>query len=147
MQGGRRAWRPLTRTDRQGETPCRRSLGRGSRLHVAAIDKVRLGLTVDHGLVDDDLAHVLERRQIEHRIEQHLLQDRAQTAIARKALARKTGARGLRTILEQVLLDTMFDLPSLEHVSKVVVDEAVINGQAEPYLIYRGNMQTRAASE
>jgi ATP-dependent Clp protease ATP-binding subunit ClpX len=68
-------------------------------------------------------------------------------AIARKALARKTGARGLRTILEQVLLDTMFDLPSLEHVSKVVVDEAVINGQAEPYLIYRGNMQTRAASE
>jgi len=71
----------------------------------------------------------------------------ALTAIARKALARKTGARGLRTILEQVLLDTMFDLPSLDHVSKVVVDEAVINGQAEPYLIYRGNMQTRAASE
>jgi ATP-dependent Clp protease ATP-binding subunit ClpX len=71
----------------------------------------------------------------------------ALTAIAKKALARKTGARGLRTILEQVLLDTMFDLPSLEHVSKVVVDEAVINGQAEPYLIYRGNMQTRAASE
>jgi ATP-dependent Clp protease ATP-binding subunit ClpX len=71
----------------------------------------------------------------------------ALTAIARKALARKTGARGLRTILEQVLLDTMFDLPSLEHVSKVVVDEAVINGQAEPYLIYRGNMQTRAAAE
>ncbi len=71
----------------------------------------------------------------------------ALTAIAHKALARKTGARGLRTILEQVLLDTMFDLPSLDHVSKVVVDEAVINGQAEPYLIYRGNMQTRAASE
>ncbi|MEO7062868.1 MAG: ATP-dependent Clp protease ATP-binding subunit ClpX, partial [Dokdonella sp.] len=68
-------------------------------------------------------------------------------AVARKALQRKTGARGLRTILEQVLLDTMFDLPSLEHVSKVVVDEAVINGHAEPYLIYRGNMQTRAVSE
>ena len=71
----------------------------------------------------------------------------ALTAVARKALKRKTGARGLRTIIEQVLLDTMFDLPSLEHVSKVVVDEAVINGQAEPYLIYRGNMQTRAAAE
>jgi ATP-dependent Clp protease ATP-binding subunit ClpX len=71
----------------------------------------------------------------------------ALTAVARKAIKRKTGARGLRTILEQVLLDTMFDLPSIEHVSKVVVDEAVINGQAEPYLIYRGNMQTRAASE
>src|SRR3954469_20628796 len=70
----------------------------------------------------------------------------ALSAVAGKALKRKTGARGLRTILEQVLLDTMFDLPSLEHVSKVVVDEAVINGQAEPYLIYRG-MQSRAASE
>jgi len=70
----------------------------------------------------------------------------ALVAVAKKALSRKTGARGLRTILEQVLLDTMFDLPSLEHVSKVVVDEAVINGQAEPYLIYQGNMQARAAS-
>ncbi|MDQ2925040.1 MAG: ATP-dependent Clp protease ATP-binding subunit ClpX [Acidobacteriota bacterium] len=65
----------------------------------------------------------------------------ALNAIAKRALKRKTGARGLRTILEQVLLDTMYELPSLEHVSKVVVDEAVINGQAEPYLIYRGNLQ------
>jgi ATP-dependent Clp protease ATP-binding subunit ClpX len=40
----------------------------------------------------------------------------------------------------------MFDLPSLEHVSKVVVDEAVINGQAEPYLIYQGNQQVRTAA-
>ena len=71
----------------------------------------------------------------------------ALAAVARKALERKTGARGLRTILEQVLLDTMFDLPSIEHVSKVVIDEAVINGQAEPYLIYQGNMQARAAAE
>ena len=70
----------------------------------------------------------------------------ALAAVAKKALERKTGARGLRTILEQILLDTMFDLPSLEHVSKVVVDEAVINGQAEPYLIYQGNMQARAAA-
>ena len=69
-------------------------------------------------------------------------------AIAKKALKRKTGARGLRTILEQVLLDTMYELPSLEHVSKVVVDDAVIEGQAEPYLIYRGNLQQqRVASE
>jgi ATP-dependent Clp protease ATP-binding subunit ClpX len=69
-------------------------------------------------------------------------------AIARKALKRKTGARGLRTILESVLLDTMYELPSLEHVSKVVVDDAVIEGQAEPYLIYRGNLkQPRAAGE
>jgi ATP-dependent Clp protease ATP-binding subunit ClpX len=57
-------------------------------------------------------------------------------AIARKALKRKTGARGLRTIMESVLLDTMYELPSLENVSKVVVDESVINHQTEPYLIY-----------
>ena len=57
-------------------------------------------------------------------------------AVARKAMERKTGARGLRTILESVLLDTMYELPSLENVSKVVVDESVINHQADPYLIY-----------
>ena len=74
------------------------------------------------------------------------LRPEALTAVAKKAIKRKTGARGLRTILEQVLLDTMFELPSLEHVSKVVVDEAVINGQAEPFLIYRGNLpQQRVA--
>jgi ATP-dependent Clp protease ATP-binding subunit ClpX len=67
--------------------------------------------------------------------------------VARRALKRRTGARGLRTILEQVLLDTMYELPSLEHVSKVVVDEAVIGGSAEPYLIYRGSAQNRAAAE
>jgi ATP-dependent Clp protease ATP-binding subunit ClpX len=69
-------------------------------------------------------------------------------AIARKALKRKTGARGLRTIMESVLLDTMYDLPSLENVSKVVVDESVINHQTEPYLIYTNTPQAapRAAS-
>jgi ATP-dependent Clp protease ATP-binding subunit ClpX len=57
-------------------------------------------------------------------------------AIARKALARKTGARGLRSIIEQVLLDTMFDLPTMENVSKVVVDESTITGEGKPLLIY-----------
>ena len=57
-------------------------------------------------------------------------------AVAGKAMARKTGARGLRTILEQVLLDTMYDLPSLENVRKVVIDENVILGGAQPYLIF-----------
>ncbi|HET6632392.1 MAG TPA: ATP-dependent Clp protease ATP-binding subunit ClpX, partial [Rhodanobacteraceae bacterium] len=76
------------------------------------------------------------------------LRPEALSAVAHRALKRKTGARGLRTILEQVLLDTMYELPSLEHVSKVVVDDAVINGQAEPFLIYRGNLQQqRAAGE
>jgi ATP-dependent Clp protease ATP-binding subunit ClpX len=69
-------------------------------------------------------------------------------AIARKALKRKTGARGLRTIMESVLLDTMYELPSLENVSKVVVDESVINHQTEPYLIYTNTpaQAPRAAS-
>jgi ATP-dependent Clp protease ATP-binding subunit ClpX len=52
-------------------------------------------------------------------------------------MQRKTGARGLRTILETVLLDTMYDLPSLRNVSKVVVDEAVIEGATKPYVAYR----------
>ncbi|NOY66094.1 MAG: ATP-dependent Clp protease ATP-binding subunit ClpX, partial [Gammaproteobacteria bacterium] len=68
-------------------------------------------------------------------------------AIAQKAMDRKTGARGLRTILEQVLLDTMYDLPSMENVSKVVVDEAVIKGEAKPYMIFEGNDQQRVASD
>ncbi|MEW8014451.1 MAG: ATP-dependent Clp protease ATP-binding subunit ClpX [Candidatus Sedimenticola endophacoides] len=68
-------------------------------------------------------------------------------AIARKAMARKTGARGLRTIMEQVLLDTMYDLPSMEDVSKVVVDESVIAGEKPPYVIYQSGEKRRAASD
>ncbi len=61
----------------------------------------------------------------------------ALTAIApRRALERRTGARGLRSILEQVLLDIMFDLPSLTNVEKVVVDEGCITGDTKPLLIY-----------
>jgi ATP-dependent Clp protease ATP-binding subunit ClpX len=56
-------------------------------------------------------------------------------AVARKAMERKTGARGLRTILEQVLLDTMYDLPSMENVRKVVIDGGVIMGDSKPYMI------------
>ncbi|PHM36821.1 ATP-dependent protease ATP-binding subunit ClpX [Xenorhabdus innexi] len=60
----------------------------------------------------------------------------ALTAIAKKAMARKTGARGLRSIVEGVLLDTMYDLPSMEHVEKVVVDETVVEDKSAPLLIY-----------
>ena len=60
----------------------------------------------------------------------------ALSAIAKKALKRKTGARGLRTIVESVLLDTMYELPSAENVAKVVVDESVIEQKSDPYLIY-----------
>ncbi|PKG40004.1 ATP-dependent protease ATP-binding subunit ClpX [Psychromonas sp. Urea-02u-13] len=57
-------------------------------------------------------------------------------AIAKKAMTRKTGARGLRSIVESVLLETMYDLPSVDNVAKVVVDEKVISGDSSPLLIY-----------
>ena len=60
----------------------------------------------------------------------------ALTAMAKKALERKTGARGLRSIVEGVLLDTMYDLPSLKNLAKVVVDESVITDGASPKLEY-----------
>ncbi len=66
-------------------------------------------------------------------------------AIAQKAMERKTGARGLRSILEAVLLETMFDLPSSESVSKVVIDESVIKGDSEPMLIYENVDKVQAA--
>ncbi|MFM4843235.1 ATP-dependent protease ATP-binding subunit ClpX [Aeromonas caviae] len=71
--------------------------------------------------------------------------DDALNAIARKAMERKTGARGLRSIVEAVLLDTMYDLPSLKGVSKVVIDETVIKGDSAPLMIY-DNPETQAAA-
>jgi ATP-dependent Clp protease ATP-binding subunit ClpX len=68
-------------------------------------------------------------------------------AVAKKAMERKTGARGLRTILENTLLDIMYDLPAMENVSKVVVDAAVIEGDAQPYILYEGGEMQRAASD
>ncbi len=64
------------------------------------------------------------------------LRDDALHAVARKAKERKTGARGLRSILESVLLDTMYRVPSEENVAKVVVDESVIVGETEPLIMY-----------
>ena len=57
-------------------------------------------------------------------------------AIARKALARKTGARGLRSILEQTLLDVMYDLPSLNNLARVIVDESTITHDGKPLLMF-----------
>jgi len=73
--------------------------------------------------------------------------DDALRATARKALERKTGARGLRTILEHVLLDIMYDLPSIENVVKVVLDESVINGDTRPYVIYQSETKRVAAED
>ena len=66
-------------------------------------------------------------------------------AIARKAMERKTGARGLRTIVENVLLNTMYELPSADNICKVVVDESVILGQSEPYLVYEAEKKKASA--
>ncbi|NOX92915.1 MAG: ATP-dependent Clp protease ATP-binding subunit ClpX [Gammaproteobacteria bacterium] len=73
--------------------------------------------------------------------------DEALHAVAQKGMERKTGARGLRSILEKVLLDTMYDLPTLEGLSKVIVDADVINNKSRPLLIYEGGEQHRAASD
>ena len=68
-------------------------------------------------------------------------------AIAKRAMERKTGARGLRTILESVLLDTMYDLPSMANATKVVVDEGVVNGETKPYVIYESEDAQQAQAE
>lgn len=70
--------------------------------------------------------------------------DEALSAVAKKSMVRKTGARGLRSIMENVLLDTMYDLPSKENVAKVVVDEAVISGESPPLLVYQTMEQPKA---
>lgn len=68
-------------------------------------------------------------------------------AIARKAMERKTGARGLRSIMENVLIDIMYDLPSLSDVSRVVIDEAVVKEESEPLLIYDNKEQQLLAKD
>ena len=68
-------------------------------------------------------------------------------AVARKAMARKTGARGLRTILENVLLDTMYELPSMTNATKVVVDDAVVTGETKPYIIYEADEPAAVGDE
>ncbi|WP_299258924.1 ATP-dependent Clp protease ATP-binding subunit ClpX [uncultured Kushneria sp.] len=64
-------------------------------------------------------------------------------AVANKAMARRAGARGLRSILESVLLDTMYEIPSAENVVKVVIDETVINGDSKPLLIYANQQESK----
>ncbi len=73
------------------------------------------------------------------------IREEALHAIARKAMARKTGARGLRTILESLLLDTMYELPSQEGVSKIVIDESVVEGGNQPYMVYEGGEPKKLA--
>jgi len=72
--------------------------------------------------------------------------DEALRAIAKRAILRKTGARGLRSIMEDILLDTMFDLPGLENVSEVVVNEEAVNSEAKPLIIYADPKKAAASA-
>ncbi len=74
------------------------------------------------------------------------IRDSALHAIAKKALKRKIGARGLRSILEDVLLDTMYELPSLEHLEKVIVDEHAISKQGQPTLVFENEQKPKKLS-
>ncbi|MGH8225359.1 MAG: AAA family ATPase, partial [Gammaproteobacteria bacterium] len=71
--------------------------------------------------------------------------EEALTACAEQALKRKTGARGLRTILERVLLDTMYELPTMENVAKVVVDDKVVRNESRPYVVFDQVERSRVA--
>jgi len=99
-------------------------------------------------LVEPKNALVKQYRQLFAMEDSELeIREDALAAIARKAMGRKTGARGLRTILEGVLLNIMYELPSMENVSKVVIDETVIDGDAEPFILYESTTQNVANSE
>ncbi|HXT05216.1 MAG TPA: ATP-dependent Clp protease ATP-binding subunit ClpX, partial [Casimicrobiaceae bacterium] len=75
------------------------------------------------------------------------IRELALRAIASKALARKTGARGLRSILEQVLLDVMYDLPSMQNLARVVVDESTITNDGKPLLMFADAPRVASASK
>jgi ATP-dependent Clp protease ATP-binding subunit ClpX len=79
-------------------------------------------------------------------VEVDFREDGLQT-IAERAMERKTGARGLRSILESVLLETMYNIPSMDNVSKVVIDASVIKGDSEPLLVYKNTEQRKAVPE
>jgi ATP-dependent Clp protease ATP-binding subunit ClpX len=67
-------------------------------------------------------------------------------AVAKKAMERKTGARGLRSILESILLHPMFEIPSENDVSKIVIDEGVVTGDSEPLKIYAGSSDEKRSA-
>jgi ATP-dependent Clp protease ATP-binding subunit ClpX len=72
--------------------------------------------------------------------------DEALVSVAKKGIERKTGARGLRSILESILLDTMFDLPGMDGVDEVMIDKDVIEGRKEPIRVYAEKKKTGDAA-
>ncbi|MFC3023432.1 ATP-dependent protease ATP-binding subunit ClpX [Vibrio zhugei] len=102
---------------------------------IQILSEPKNALTKQYGALFD-----LEDTELEFR-------EDALRAIAAQGMKRKTGARGLRSILEEVLLETMYELPSMKDVSKVVIDESVINGESEPLMIYSTNDSQAAGAE
>jgi ATP-dependent Clp protease ATP-binding subunit ClpX len=100
---------------------------------LAELDEAQLVriLTEPRNALIKQYAHLFEMEGVEVEFRENAL-----LAVAKQAMVRKTGARGLRSILENILLDTMYELPSSANVSKVIIDESVIEGESEPLLIY-----------
>ena len=71
------------------------------------------------------------------------IREDALSEIAKKAIERKTGARGLRSILESILMETMYKVPSEESLNKVVLDAAVVRGESEPLMVYEKTSKTK----
>ena len=71
----------------------------------------------------------------------------ALSAVARKAMERKTGARGLRSIMEELLLDVMYDVPGQNDVSKVVIDDKVVRGEADPLVMYESEAKKASSDD
>ena len=72
------------------------------------------------------------------------IREEALKEIARKAMERKTGARGLRSIIENILMETMYKIPSETDLKKVVVDASVINGESDPLLVYEKSEEKKS---
>ena len=85
------------------------------------------------------------RRLFEFENVELIFKDGAITEIAKKAINKKTGARGLRSIIETLLLKTMFTLPTMENVEQVIVDQSVVKNNTQPLIIYNKDKKTSAA--
>jgi ATP-dependent Clp protease ATP-binding subunit ClpX len=117
-----------------------------ARADIASLFQGIEPLPLDHGLIPEFVGRLpvepknalvkQYQRMFEMETVDLTLAEEALAAIARKAIDRKTGARGLRSIMESILLDTMFDLPSLEGVEEVVISRKVVEGSARPLYIY-----------
>ena len=114
---------------------------------VATLDELDVGALISILTEPKNALTKQYRRLFEMEGAELEFREEALKAVAHRAMQRKTGARGLRTILETVLLDTMYELPSMRNVGKVVIDETVIEGQTQPYIVYRSDVATPPAVE